>query len=233
MPIYIAMFRGINVSGHKPIKMESLRAAFESLGFGDVKTYIQSGNIFFKTTKASPVNLTKKIAEKILDNFGFSVFVLVRTADEVGDVLKSNPLLQGMGIDESKLHVTFLSEPAPKEAANILKTLAAKSELFSVCGREIYLSCPDGYGNTKLSDSAIEKKFPSGRPRGTGKPATPLKQWRAAKKFQRREKFKRTLSLFRPVIRRIFVIIKTRPQLFQKRLGGPVQFADNFLIQSF
>lgn len=157
MPVFIAMLRGINVSGHNLIKMESLRAAFAALGFVGVKTYIQSGNVVFQTAKASPAVLAEKIAKKNQAVFGLSVPVVVRSADDLGEVLKHNPLLRNTGLDESRMHVTFLSGPAPKNAEEILKPLAGKSELFAVCGREIYLHCPDGYGNTKLSNSAIEK----------------------------------------------------------------------------
>jgi uncharacterized protein (DUF1697 family) len=153
------MLRGINVSGHRIIKMEKLRATFGSLGFGDVKTYIQSGNVIFKTANASTANLEKRIAGKILEEYGFAVPVLVRTSQDLGTVLKNNPLLKQAGIDEARLHVTFLSESAPKAAGELLKTLAAKSERFAVCGREIHLFCPEGYGITELSNSAIEKKL--------------------------------------------------------------------------
>ena len=64
MPVYFAMLRGINVSGHNTIKMENLRAALAALGFGEVKTYIQSGNIVFQTANASPAVLAEKIAKK-------------------------------------------------------------------------------------------------------------------------------------------------------------------------
>jgi uncharacterized protein (DUF1697 family) len=159
VPTYVAMLRGINVSGHKVLKMEKLRATFASLRFDDVKTYIQSGNVVFKTANASTASLEKKIAGKILVEYGFPVPVLVRTSQELDTVLKNNPLLKQEGIDEARLHVTFLSEPAPKTAGEILKSLAAKSERFAVCGREIYLFCPEGYGITGLSNSAIEKKL--------------------------------------------------------------------------
>jgi uncharacterized protein (DUF1697 family) len=159
MTTYIAMLRGINVSGHKIIKMESLRASFAALGFGDVKTYIQSGNVVFKTAKTDPAGLAKKIVKKIRDDFGFDVPVLVKTAEELAAVLKANPLSKRAGVDESKLHVTFLAAAAPKNSAAILQPLAAKSELFAVCGTEIYLHCPDGYGETKLANGAIEKKL--------------------------------------------------------------------------
>lgn len=159
MPIYITMLRGINVSGQKLIKMERLRASLVELGFGEVRTYIQSGNVVFKATKQSSDGLAKKIAGKILDDFGFPVPVLVRTADEMSAVVEANPFLREAGIDESKLHVTFLSDAAPATAEKMLAVLAAKSERFQVRGREIYLCFPDGYGNTKLSNSAIEKKL--------------------------------------------------------------------------
>ena len=159
MPTYIALLRGINVSGHKLIKMERLRAALEDLGFDDFRTYIQSGNIVFNATKQSADSLAKKIAGKIFDDFGFSVPVLIRTAAEMAAVVQENPFLMEAGIDESKLHVTFLSDQAPSSAEKTLALLAAKSERFKICGREIYLCLPDGYGNTKLSNSAIEKKL--------------------------------------------------------------------------
>lgn len=159
MPTYIAMLRGINVSGQKLIKMERLRGAFEELGFGEVETYIQSGNVIFKTAKASAANLSKKIEGKILSGFGFLVPVIVRTPAELGEVLKRNLFLKEAGIDESKLHVTFLSEAAPKMAEKILQPLTVNSEQVYVCGREIYLHFPDGYGVTKLSNSVIEKKL--------------------------------------------------------------------------
>jgi uncharacterized protein (DUF1697 family) len=158
MPVHIAMLRGINVSGHKPMKMERLRASFEALGFTDVRTYVQSGNVLFRTVKASEAVLTDKIAKKILDDFGHSVPVLIRTPMELGQILKC-PFAQKTGIDAARLYVTFLSQPAPKSAEDILKPLAAKSEQFFISGREIYLYCPEGYGNTKFSNSAVEKKL--------------------------------------------------------------------------
>jgi uncharacterized protein (DUF1697 family) len=159
VPSYVAMLRGINVGGVKIIKMEKLRATFESLGFGDVKTYIQSGNVVFKFAKTSTASLEKKIAGRILQEYGFTVPVVVRTREELAAILKANPLLKQAGIDEARLHVTFLSGPAPKTAAETLKPLAARSERFAASGREIYLFCPEGSGISALSNTAIEKKL--------------------------------------------------------------------------
>jgi uncharacterized protein (DUF1697 family) len=85
MPIYISMLRGINVGGHKRIKMDDLRKSFEGLGFEQVKTYIQSGNVVFKAGNTSSVALGKKIEARIVSDFGFSASVIVRTGAELGE----------------------------------------------------------------------------------------------------------------------------------------------------
>ena len=159
MPIYIAMLRGINVSGQKLVKMEKLPASLAELGLGAVQTYIQSGNIVFQAAKQSPEKLAEKISGKIQRDFGFAVPVLVRTADEMAAVMLANPFLKDAGIDTAWLHVTFLADDAPPTAENSLAGLAAKPERFHVSRREIYLFLPDGYGDTKLANGAIEKKL--------------------------------------------------------------------------
>jgi uncharacterized protein (DUF1697 family) len=159
MPIYIAMLRGINVSGHKLIKMERLRASLETLDCSDVRTYVQSGNVVFKTSKKVAADVAKMIEKNILDDFGFAVPVLLRTPAELGEILKRNPLVKQTAIDDAGLYITFLSQPAPTDAAQLLEPLATASEQLFVAGREIYLCCPNSYGNTKVSNAAIEKKL--------------------------------------------------------------------------
>ena len=87
--------------------MDQLRKAFEEMGFEDVKTYIQSGNVVFKAPGQSCESLAKRIEEKVLRQFGFPVPVVVKTADEIAEVIRNNPLLKEKGIDVSRLHVTF------------------------------------------------------------------------------------------------------------------------------
>jgi uncharacterized protein (DUF1697 family) len=159
MTIYIAMLRGINVSGHKVIKMEHLRASFEALGLRNVKTYVQSGNVVFEAGKESAASLAAKIGKRILSDFRFPVPVFLKTADELERVIRDNPFLKQVAIDDSKLHVTFLSAAAPPSAGKDLAALAEKPEQFHVHGQEIYLYCPNGYGRTRLSNTAIEKKL--------------------------------------------------------------------------
>src|SRR5689334_1046184 len=123
MPTYIAMLRGINLGGHNNIKMESLRASFERLGFRNVKTYVQSGNVVFDAGKDYAASWSEKIGKKILRDFGFLVPVLLKTSKEMEQVVRRNPFLKAAGIDDSKLHVTFLSKEAPETAEKSLEAL--------------------------------------------------------------------------------------------------------------
>jgi uncharacterized protein (DUF1697 family) len=116
MQTYIAMLRGINVSGHKIIKMQQLRACLSSLGFRNVQTYVQSGNVIFEADEDPPARLCEKIEKCILRDFGFPVPVLLKTSQELQRIVQDNPFVKKPGIDPSKLHVTFLSKPAPKIA---------------------------------------------------------------------------------------------------------------------
>jgi uncharacterized protein (DUF1697 family) len=159
MKSYIALLRGINISGHKIIRMEALRACFEGLGCRSVQTYVQSGNVVFEAREKDAVRYADELSKRIQRDFGFPVPVLLRTSEELEHIVRHNPFLKQPGIDPAKLHVTFLSAPAPKSTAEHLKTLATALEQFHVRGREIYLYCPNGYGRTKLSNAAIEKKL--------------------------------------------------------------------------
>src|SRR3989441_11956145 len=157
MTIYVAMLRGINVSGQKTIKMENLRVSFEALGFRRVRSYVQSGNVIFEATKASSDNLSKNVGEKILSDFGFSVTLILRTSEEMKKIVSDNPFLKESGIDRSKLHVTFLSELPAIAAMGKLDALKGDVDQFRIKNREIYLYCPSGYGRTKLSNSSFER----------------------------------------------------------------------------
>jgi len=156
------MLRGINVGGQRIVKMETLRASFEALGFSRVRTYLQSGNVIFEGPKTSPDDLAMAIAKKISKDFGFSIPVVLRTSGEIGKIVGDNPFLSERGLDNSKLHVTFLSAPPAKDAKEKIDALNAHPDQFHVRGREIYLYCPNGYGRTKLSNNALEKALSVG-----------------------------------------------------------------------
>jgi len=160
MTTYISILRGINVSGQKLIRMEDLRKLYEGLGFTDVTTFIQSGNVIFNTVHAVSENsLSEKIEKAIEEKYSFFVPVIIRTADEIQAILLSNPFLDEEDIDREKLHVTFLDEvPNPALSADI-KANNPSPDRFVIKGRDVYLYCPGGYGNTKLSNTFFEKKL--------------------------------------------------------------------------
>jgi uncharacterized protein (DUF1697 family) len=160
METYISILRGINVSGQKLIRMEELKTLYERLGFSDVTTFIQSGNVIFKTGLEIPVNaLSEKIEKAIEEKYKFFVPVIIRTADEIQAILVSNPFLDEEDIDREKLHVTFLdADPQHALSVDILAN-DLFPDRFVIIGKDVYLYCPGGYGNTKLSNAFFEKKL--------------------------------------------------------------------------
>ena len=127
------------------------------LGFEDVQTYIQSGNVVFKASAADNTRLANKIEKKLLSAFGFAVSVIVRTPAELQKVIQNNLFLKEAGIDTAKLHVTFLSGSPEETVLKSVNTIAAGPDRVRCNDKEIYLHCPNGYGETKLSNSALEK----------------------------------------------------------------------------
>jgi uncharacterized protein (DUF1697 family) len=123
---------------------------------------VQSGNVVFETTSKPVASLARQIAEKITSDFSFLIPVFLRTAKEWENIARRNPFRADPAIDQTKLHVTFLSNNPPKAASELLQPLLTKPEQFYLVDREIYLYCPNGYGNTKLSNTAIEKKLSIG-----------------------------------------------------------------------
>ena len=157
MPTYIAMLRGINVGGHKKVPMERLRAMFEKLGFEQVATYIQSGNVVFDAAKHSPPDLSKKIEARILAEFGFPASVITRTVGELGKAIRNNPFPKESRTDPSKVYIAFLSQIPRADAVKKLEALATSSEQLRHSGQETYLYYRDGMGQAKLTGSVLEK----------------------------------------------------------------------------
>ncbi len=159
---YVAMLRGINVTGHNTIKMQDLRTLCNKLGYKNVQTYVQSGNIVFETAKGNPASLSKQISKAIHDAYGFDVPVFIRTVDEMKRIVSANPFLKEKNVDPSKMHVTFLSEAPEADSLKNLGKIPAGPDRFHALHNEIYLYCPDGYGRTKLSNTMIEKTLSVG-----------------------------------------------------------------------
>lgn len=158
MATFVSMLRGINVSGHKMIKMAELKALYESLGLRDVSTYIQSGNAVFRTDRNDSGAIGASIEQAIERRFGFPVVVIIRRPKELSKIIKSSPFSGRDKIDETMLYLTFLKAKPSAALVKALKPVAAKSrDLCKIVGSEIYLYCPDGYGKTLLSNAFFEK----------------------------------------------------------------------------
>lgn len=156
MTTYISLLRGINVSGQKKIKMADLKKLYESLGFADVQTYIQSGNVVFKYTKTDTKQLARKITDSIRKTYSFEVPVEIRTKDDLDKIIANNPF---NAENHNKLHVMFLAEKPQNPPIAEIEKMKDKSEEFFIAGREIYLSTPNGYGKSKISNTFFEKKL--------------------------------------------------------------------------
>lgn len=159
MTTYISLLRGINVSGQKIIKMEALRAEYEALGFADVKTYIQSGNVIFQAENENCLDLAQKIAKMILQKWEFEVPVMVKTVKEWQTVLQENPFILERNEDKNKLHVTFLAEVPDAEKWAKIEGGLYGADAYILAGKTVYLFCPNGYGNTKLTNTFFESKL--------------------------------------------------------------------------
>src|SRR5437867_12319349 len=109
MPVIISMLRGVNVGGHNLIKMDALRALYESLGLQDPQTYVQSGNVIFRTKERDPSRLARQIENEIERGFGFRPGVILRTPSDLRDVINRNSLASSRDVDPCKVPVTVLS----------------------------------------------------------------------------------------------------------------------------
>ena len=156
---YISLLRGINVSGQKKIIMKDLKALYASLGFENVVTYIQSGNVIFKSNQSEDV-LIELIEKAIANKYGFDVPVQIRSASEFEQIVKSSPFTELDLVEEgTRVMVTFLASPPSTESVAKLMTYVKEPERLIIVRREVYLHCPNGYGKTKLSNVFIENKL--------------------------------------------------------------------------
>ena len=162
MPVYAALLRGINIGPHKRVKMDDLRKSFEALGFEQVKTYIQSGNVVFKAGKGAAAALQKKVEATIAQDFGFSVSVIVRTSAEWSEAIDSNPFLKQRGIDVEKLHVTFLADVPATSALKKLADFTLAPDQSNCIGRQVYLYLPNGFSKSSLWKVPWEKALAVG-----------------------------------------------------------------------
>ena len=150
---YVALLRGINVGGNNMIKMETLRATFESLGFENVNSYINSGNLAFDTSKTDDSKLAKKIHDAILKDFGFDISVMVRSITEIKEIIANNTYI-GQFDNDKDVHVFFLGSEPTAEQKTQLQEKTNENEYITITGRTIYYML-----RISILDSALGKGF--------------------------------------------------------------------------
>ena len=139
------------------MKMDDLKAVFAELGFENVKSYINSGNLAFDTKKTSESKLIKKIEDAVESRFGRRVHIMVRDQKDIEHLLKNNPF-DGQYESHKHMHVLFLKEPLPAEKEKLLQASALPGEKYEVRGREIYNLLPNGVASSLLTKGFFEKK---------------------------------------------------------------------------
>jgi uncharacterized protein (DUF1697 family) len=159
MSIYIGLVRGINVGARQMLPMAELRKLCESIGLKSVKTYLQSGNVIFETSRKDRGKLSKEIAAAIQAAVKIDVTVILRTPDELRKTMDANPLT---GMDKRKpsaVVVIFLSDEPPRRAINALRAAYDGPEEWEVRRSEMYVDYKEGMGRSKLTNALIENKL--------------------------------------------------------------------------
>jgi len=149
---FIILLRGINVSGKNKLSMQDLRDLLNGLGFENVQTYIQSGNIVLSANDDKDV-VAKKIKEAIKNKFDYDVPVLVKTIDEWEKAIANNPYKE---VEPKQQYFTFLSE-FPKETT--IEVTNIKEDAYTIIEDVVYVNAVGGYGKTKLNNNLFEKKL--------------------------------------------------------------------------
>jgi uncharacterized protein (DUF1697 family) len=157
MNVVISMLRGVNVGGHHKIRMDALKALYESLGLCNVQTYVQSGNVIFSTKERDIERLAIEIENSIERSLGFRPPVIVRTVAELREVIRKNPFAARQGIEPAKLHFMFLARDPGQEARDKMLTIKVEPEELHMEAREYYIYFPAGMGQSKLPTAAIAK----------------------------------------------------------------------------
>lgn len=167
MTKYIAFLRGINVGGNKLIKMTDLKAAFVSLGFKDVKTFIQSGNVLFGSKKSEIKSLQKKIEKKLKSLFGFDISVIIRTEEDLKIIIEGNPFKKIKDSDKGVKYITFLAEEyknklklpllSPKKDVKVIDIIKGNAFSLSYPGKDGRFGFPNAFIEKELGISATTR----------------------------------------------------------------------------
>lgn len=170
---YVALLRAVNVGGRNRLPMSDLVAMFEEAGCREVRTYIASGNVVYSATRACAERVPRAVARAIKERFGFESPVIVRTGAEMAAAAREHPHADGAAA-EKLLHVMFLEGTPAPERIRALDPRRSPGDEFEVRGREVYVRYAQGAGETKLTNTCLEKAL------GT---AGTMRNWRTVRKL--------------------------------------------------
>ena len=152
----VALLRGVNVGG-KSLSMSDLREAAGDLGYGPVATYIQSGNVIVDAGGDDPATVAAALAGAIESALGVRVPVIARSREQLEAIVAANPYPEAAAADPRFVLVGFLGGEPDRDGIPALAGRATEREDLTVAGNEVYLSCPDGFGRSKLGNDAVER----------------------------------------------------------------------------
>jgi uncharacterized protein (DUF1697 family) len=153
--IAVVFLRGVNLGPSRRLAMADLRALLTNLGYDDVVTHLQSGNVVLRTRK-KPATLKRELERQIAAELGLETEVFIRTRDELADVIARDPL-RGVADNPSRYLVSFLSAKPKARPARELAALDLEPETFVISGREIYSWHPNGIHGSKLAKRLEER----------------------------------------------------------------------------
>lgn len=157
---YIALLRGINVSGKNIIKMANLKEALSNISCIEPQTYLQSGNIVFRFDNSDPNQIEKHISECIEKEFLLKIDTFVFSADKFRQIVESNPFIGTADeLFPKDYYVCFLREIAQPDPIELLKSKVLAGEQLILREKALYLHYPNGYGKSKLDNNSIEAKL--------------------------------------------------------------------------
>lgn len=169
----IALLRAVNVGGNNPVPMTRLRELMEELGYRDVETYVQSGNVVFTGGERPGQRVAERLAKQFGEEFGFEIPVIVRTRDELAEIVATNPLKE-VATDPAKQVVYFLTEEIDDDRLDGIDPEEIAPEVVVLDGREIHLWAPGGIGESAVGRMLTAKRL------GT---ATTSRNWRTVQKL--------------------------------------------------
>ena len=159
MQTYIALLRGINVGGQKKIRMADLKPLLEALGFENITTYIQSGNVVFNSEETNVEKLINQIEEAIFKSYNFEVQILIKKRMELERIVDQNPYTDSKDLEDNKIYFVLLKEIPDLDLVGNLQNVKFENEQFIIADTCVYLRCGLGAGKAKCNNNLIENKL--------------------------------------------------------------------------